>query len=332
MLIRLTKGGALISALFITAICAMMAVALAVRQRLLIHEGELIIRADQAYLDLQGVQYWAMAQIQQFLAQKNAIHQQPLLTKFAPIKLDGMTIWGDIEDAQGKFNLNDLMNSANQPRFVKLATADGIPADIAANIAQVITAWVTNAINDTQDRYYLTLHPPYRAPHFPMADKSELRLVAGVTPEIYQALSPDVIALPVQKTTPQSPSASSETPPEAENSAQSGVSATPINVNSASAAVFLTLDPKMNIAQANNLVACRKQHNGYFMHQQDFISACGQHAQGLSLSPITTHSAYYLVHAFAQRKDVTMQLTSLLVARQDRDNKLRVLVEWQSFH
>ena len=50
------NGGALISALFITAVAAMLATALAVSQRFLIHEEQMITRADHLYLQLQGEQ------------------------------------------------------------------------------------------------------------------------------------------------------------------------------------------------------------------------------------------------------------------------------------
>ena len=49
-------GGALISALFITALAVVLATALAVQQRLMIHEGNLVMHADQNYLNLQSMQ------------------------------------------------------------------------------------------------------------------------------------------------------------------------------------------------------------------------------------------------------------------------------------
>ncbi len=106
---------------------------------------------------------------------------------------------------QGKFNLNDLAYSANQPQFVALLRGlmPQMPVQKAYEIAKAITTWLTN---NSEDAYYLTLHPPYRAPQDKMADISELQLVAGVTPEIYLALAPYVTALPIQTAAQAAPS------------------------------------------------------------------------------------------------------------------------------
>src|SRR3989338_8579856 len=87
------KGGALISALFITAIAAIIAVALAVQQHVLIHEGELILNADQSYLNLQGMQIVAENAVEKYVLQwtniKNLPAQLiPLKNKLPTIKIN----------------------------------------------------------------------------------------------------------------------------------------------------------------------------------------------------------------------------------------------------
>ncbi|MGI9286223.1 MAG: general secretion pathway protein GspK, partial [Pseudomonadales bacterium] len=47
-----------------------------------------------------------------------------------------------------------------------------------------------------EDDYYADLDIPYRAGNRPMLSASELRLVKGMTPELYQALLPHIVALP----------------------------------------------------------------------------------------------------------------------------------------
>ena len=98
-----------------------------------------------------------------------------------------MTLTGTIEDEEGKFNINDLIYTANQPRFVALlqAVVQGISTQKSETIAKAITVWVSNG---SQNPYYLSLHPPYCAPQNEMANISELRLVNGITPTIFSAL------------------------------------------------------------------------------------------------------------------------------------------------
>ena len=54
--------------------------------------------------------------------------------------------------------------------------------------------------------------------------------------------------------------------------------------------------------------------------------------QTATLTNITTQSNYYLVYADAIKDNRALQLTSLLAVSQDSTNKLKVSVEWQSFH
>lgn len=65
-----------------------------------------------------------------------------------------------------------------------------------------LQAWTTAInpkINNTLDPYdqqYSRLNPPYRSPHSPMVSVSELRLIQGMTSQIYNALLPYIVALP----------------------------------------------------------------------------------------------------------------------------------------
>src|SRR3989338_3833453 len=302
------KGGALISALFITAIAAIISVALIVQQRLLIHEGGLIISSDQSYLNLQSLQIIAGNEVIKYASQwantKNPPAQfVPLKTKLPKIKLNNMVLTGTLDDEQGKFNINELVYTANQPKFVALlqAVVQGIPQTTANNIAQAITIWMTS---NSQDPYYLSLHPAYRAPETEMANISELRLVNGVTPQIFSALEPYITALPIappasanqsvnntaNANTPNSPANSTNPAAPADSNAPANPTTpanptspttannqteTPININSASAPVFLTMDPTLTLPQAESLAACRKKY-GVFADTNTFLKNCAQ--------------------------------------------------------
>jgi general secretion pathway protein K len=124
---------------------------------------------------------------------------------------------GSLEDLQGRFNLNALARpapkgdetgttpqlTAPQEQFVRLLQALEEPAvseQEARAITESISDWLdsdTNpSANGAEDDYYYGQTPSYRAANRPMASVSELRAVAYMTPEIYQALRPWVTVWP----------------------------------------------------------------------------------------------------------------------------------------
>lgn len=325
---RYKKGGALISALFITALAAILATALAMQQRLLIHEGSLIIDADQDYLNLQGEQLTAknyiVSYVQQFATQNAMQSFVPLVMELPTVKINNTTIGGHIENEQGKFNVNDLQSFQNQWRFVALLRAvdTAVSSAQALAIAKSITAWMTTG---SDDQYYLSLHPAYRSSQTQMANTSELRLIKGVTPAIFQAVEPYVTALPenmMSMIPVTSPQPSQPAPPSALT-----VSGIAIDVNAASAPVLLTLNPTVTLAQAQDIVNCRQQQGG-FTNTQLFMTQC---AKGMTLNNITVQSRYFSVHSSGIAARSIVQLKSLLVTQMRKNNTLKVQTVWQSF-
>ncbi len=157
-----------------------------------------------------------------------------------------------LRDAQRLFNLNAL---AFQPPLAAGAAADDdAPALSAQQIAiarftlllqalqlppellPALLDWLdadsdTRFPNGAEDEYYTRLEEPYRAADGPFADVSELRLVRGMTPEIYARLAPHVCVL--------------------------GHSV-PLNINTAPAEVLMSLGPGIDRATADLLVGSRE--------------------------------------------------------------------------
>lgn len=319
------NGGALISALFITAIAAMLATALAVSQRFLIHEEQMITRADQLYLQLQGEQAQAVQVIKNYVMQwsdaKNAgAPFIPLKNELVETQVNGARLSAVIDDETGKYNINNLVYSANQPGLVVLlqTVVPSISKETAFNIAKSITAWETTG---SQDSYYLSLNPAYRSFKNEMVNTSELRLVAGITPEIYSAIAPFMTALPIPKPVP------STTTTQQSTQAFVGM---PININSASAVALLAVNPTLTLSQAQALIACRNRYGGFAQLTQ-FISACAQPNGITSLEGVTTQSQYFLVKTQAEQGDQMVSLNSLLVTQVGKNNKLNLVTVWQAF-
>lgn len=302
-------GAALISAIFITAIAAILATAIAVEQRYLIHNTELILTSDQAYLDLQGMQDWAVQLITNYEIKAKQKRLQakdiPFNKKFGPKKFKQAVLTGIIKDQQGLFNLNNLVLPTNQLRFVILLQA--VDLDLskqqALDLARAVTAWITK---NSVDNYYLNLKPPYRAAHQQLVNINALSAIRGFTTKLVLALKPYVTALPLL-----------------------GNSMIPVNINTAPAPVLMTLSPTITPVKAKAIVACRKQR-GYFQNLSAFDAACLKPLGLPNLTKVGTDSRYFLLRSQATMDHQQVFLTTFIVTQQQKDNKIGVQIAWQS--
>lgn len=115
-----------------------------------------------------------------------------------------------IHDGGNCFNLNSLVGRAqdgsyvaNPPmvaQFARLITQVGVPAGSARPIAAAAADWIDSDSvtlpDGAEDSAYASRSPAYRTANTLMSDASELRVIAGVTPDIYRRLRPFVCALP----------------------------------------------------------------------------------------------------------------------------------------
>lgn len=118
-----------------------------------------------------------------------------------------------LRDGGNCFNLNSVasgapesglvVNPAGVGQFVALMGLLGVDRNSAAQIAAALTDWIdTDTVplpGGAEDSSYATADPAYRTANGPVADISELRGLAGMTPEIYARLRPWVCALPVNE-------------------------------------------------------------------------------------------------------------------------------------
>jgi general secretion pathway protein K len=323
---RNRKGGALISALFIAALVAMIATALAIREGLLIHEGELAMHADQGYLSLQKIQAVASSDIYAYTAQwlpgKSAAQGQikPLKTV---ISLNGVS--GTITFEQGKFNLNNLVYPKNEPYFAALlqAVLPTLSSKAASRLAVSLNNWMTTGADNPD---YLKQHPPYVSSKNAMTDITELRLVDGITPAIYTALAPFITALPIKM--PQPAASVSSNQPATPTESQAYI--TQVDVNGAAEPVLMAMNPGLTLSQAQSIVACRQEQGGFFS-TGNFMSMCAIPSGVSSLAQITVTGQYFLVTANTVENGVPLSLKSLMVTHVGKNNKLSVITVWQSF-
>ncbi|MBJ6138952.1 type II secretion system minor pseudopilin GspK [Marinobacter litoralis] len=179
-----------------------------------------------------------------------------------------------IDDLGGRINLNDLITESGavdpltKDRVSRLLMALGING---LNVDTLID-WIdandqTASAYGAEDGQYLMADPGFRAANQPFVSVTELRLIEGMTEEIYVALRPHVTALPV-----------------------SGIG---INVNSATAPVLMSLHSELNDAEAEAIIAKREEER--FEDLQDFLALPEFSGLGLKRNGLTLQTRFFEV-------------------------------------
>jgi general secretion pathway protein K len=111
----------------------------------------------------------------------------PLAAVLTEVHLGGGSFTWKITDGERKFNINALVRS---PEVLDQAfSMMGVDAGEYPQIVASIQDWIDPAkdprIGGAESDYYQGLTPPYNAKNGPIDDLSELLLVKGVTPEMY---------------------------------------------------------------------------------------------------------------------------------------------------
>lgn len=291
-------GVALITALLIVALATIAAVAVASRQQFDIRRSANLINRDQAYEYALGVESWA---VQLLVRDRTRGPSDDLSEDWAkqlpPLSVEGGQVAGRIEDLQGRFNLNNLVNGAGimdtneVMRFQRLLQLFNIPPELAFAVVDWLDTDINPNINGgAEDDVYTRLQPPYRTANTFMDSPSELRLVAGFKPEYFAKLLPFICTLP---------------------------RGTQLNVNTAPAEVLTVLDNALSLSAAQALVAARTSKPFDATSFGDALSAVGglnpdQIANITRTGGWAVSSSYFLVTADALFGKGQVHLYSIL--------------------
>ena len=159
-----------------------------------------------------------------------------------------------------------------------------ITKEDAHTIALAAHDWISPGANDSVlNEYYSKCNPPYRAPHRLMISISELRLVKGVTAEIFDALSPYITALP---------------------------QLTQININNAAPPVLMSLSPTLTLAAAKTVENFRRQTP--FINIDMFTNFDVIKNNLISRDKIEILSSYFLVETNVTVGEQQVMLLTLL--------------------
>jgi len=234
----------------VVALAAMAAAAMLASQSTWSRHAELTSEHVQAQAIVQAGVDWARALLGDDRRSSSVDHLgEPWAMRLPPVPVDNGELFGQIDDQQGAFNLNNLVkNGAVSPpqlaQFRRLLEILGLPDALAASLVD----WL-DADNEPQpqggaeDSYYQGLQPPYLAANRPLIDVAELAVVRGFDAAARARLRPFITALP---------------------------RFTAVNVNTASPEVLAAVIDGLDLDAARELAAQRSR--AYFRNRADFVA------------------------------------------------------------
>ncbi len=237
-------GVALITVLLVVFLATIAATALSSVQQLTLRRSTLHLHLHQARLYALGAEQWATAILQRDRRDNNTDHLGEDWASLPPaLPVEGGSISGHLEDLQGRFHLNNLLNSEGEIDPVWLAHLERLleHLELESGLTQAIVDWIdpdqtTRFPDGAEDETYLGLDPPYLSANAVLLSVSELRLIKGINQEAYNKLAPLISTLP---------------------------SGTAINVNTViKAPVLAALSEELDLVSAQELIDDRER-NGY---------------------------------------------------------------------
>lgn len=301
---RKQSGTAIIVALFVTALVAAASVAMIDYLRIDTRRTELLLNNMQATQLAEGAIDFALDQLRNNFKAQEANKLADKLPMHLPVStMSGMTIRSTIYDAQSKLNLNSLSDPLIPPMFERLihTVSPGTSAEDAKKISHATLLWISKGANSNDyDAYYGGLNPPYRTAHQPMISVSELRLVKGVSPELFNKLAPYITALPEE---------------------------TAINLNTAPIPLLMAMNPGMNLDTAKEIAALRIAHP---ITSTDSLSKIAVvKSSPFAQNTITTTSEYFLVATHVTKEDQDTVIYTM-IHRIPKNPEPGMVVVWQS--
>jgi general secretion pathway protein K len=203
------RGVALIMAVLIVALAVMLAASVSFKGYLDQRRSANAFAMDQGFEVALGGEAWAADSLRRDKAQSARTDDftEEWATPIPPIPIEGGEFEGQLEDMQGRFNLNSLVtfeagklmvDNAAVERFQRLLEL----LELEPKWAKFVADWIDSDIqpefpDGAEDPTYTGLTPPYRTANMPLTRASELLAIAGFGLERYRKLEPFVTALPI---------------------------------------------------------------------------------------------------------------------------------------
>lgn len=299
------RGVALITAMLVTALAGTVAATLAWDNALDVRRTMVMLYRDQAIQVAVGSEGWVRSILRDDGAQSPNDHLDEIwATDIPPLPIDSDAVQGQIlgriEDLQGRFNVNNLVDSSGKVDPVTLAQFERLlqVLDLDPRLAETTVDWLDPDQNETipsgaEDPLYSGLIPPYRTADQPIINITELAAVDGMDSVSFEILLPHVVALPGR---------------------------TAINVNTASVPVLQSLGVNIDFATAEGLV--QQREGGGFV---DYSTVFATHVDQDMIPWLAESTSYFQLMAVVQIDTVRIILFTVLYRDPNRGDVAPIL-------
>lgn len=308
--IKKSRGGALLTALFIMTLVAIVATAMSTRLQLDIYRTRLIIMHDKLYLASQAVTFWSLNELNNSNNKFSRLNEQGMVAAY-PKNMESIysqvVLTGGLYDLQARFNLNNLIEKKYTLPFINLLS--NVYSDVnnsdKINIVVALKNWLMtydlSLGKDIYTSYYHAQNPAYNPTHQLMKSTSEFRLVKDVSAALYLPLEPYITVLP-------------ET--------------TAINLNTAPKEILMSLGNGLTESQVSELIMARSEKGISDLKDIDELIK----KIDLPSQQITLESNYFLSVAVAKSAEFNLVIYTLIHRSKDKKGKTSVSIIKESIN
>ncbi|HVF35618.1 MAG TPA: type II secretion system minor pseudopilin GspK [Candidatus Saccharimonadia bacterium] len=295
---RHARGVALLSALLVVALATVLVAGILDDGNSGLARTRNLARSEQADALAAGLEEWALQVLLRDLANdgRRDFRDDSWAAGVPPTEVPGGRLVGRMTDLGGRYNLNNLVkDGARDPvqleRYARLLRALKLDPALAESTLDYLDPDGEREPNGAEDPHYLVQDPPRRAANRTMAHASELKLVRGVTRDVWAALAPHVVAVPA---------------------------GTAINVNTATAPVLMAIVDGLSDGAARRIA-----EGAHYSDLAGFQSEIEQ----LGLAPfpplgVDVASDYFIARADIALDGIPIGYSSVI---ERRDGRLRVI-------
>jgi general secretion pathway protein K len=205
------RGVALLVAVVLFALATTLAAAITYNKAMAARRAAATFTLEQALQAGMAAESLAAIALEDNADQARTQLDQEWAQPLGPIEIEGTGVWiqAQVEDLQGRFNLNSIVKF-DQPTGIYIPDDEQVAVfrlllrqlDINERYADLLADWIDSDITPYgaqggEDTLYLTQNPPYRPPNTFITHPSELLALPGFGAENYKKIAPYVTALPI---------------------------------------------------------------------------------------------------------------------------------------
>ncbi|MBS1196330.1 MAG: ral secretion pathway protein [Proteobacteria bacterium] len=300
---RANAGGAIIVALLAVALVTASATFLIRSQSMWVMQTQTALSLSQGRQLLLAGLDWSMSILADDAHNSSIDHNHELwATRLPPSKAEDWEIVGSIEDAQSRFNLNNLVRNGklsppDMAVFSRLLLEVGAHPHLAQTLAdRMDDDSEIGTSGSAEDGEYLKQIPPYRVANRPLTELANLARVSGFDAEIIARLSPLVTVLPRP---------------------------TPVNINTAPPKVLAAVIPGLTTGEAQALANSRD--NAPFNTLAELQARLPRGDLRFDARDLSVGSNFFMVTGFAKTGETKAGLAALV----NREGASRPSIVWR---